>query len=213
MGGWPIPIAFDAPFERSVKQLAGVGRVSLEVWPQLHIGTVIKRTEKKRVVEITRKMAHGLLEQAEQLLQLSGGGSVLNTACIERLNGTFRERLASLTRKCRHAASRLQALHTGMYLIGCTYNFCLAHQELSKAKHWGRACTPAMASGLTDHVWSVCELLRYKVAPAPWIEPKQRGRPRKQAEQTVLLTKRQRFRPHVRPLVRLRKGVLCSTTS
>jgi hypothetical protein len=165
------------------------------------------------VVEITRKMAHGLLEQAEQLLQLSGGGSVLNTACIERLNGTFRERLASLTRKCRHAASRLQALHTGMYLIGCTYNFCLAHQELSKAKHWGRACTPAMASGLTDHVWSVCELLRYKVAPAPWIEPKQRGRPRKQAEQTVLLTKRQRFRPHVRPLVRLRKGVLCSTTS
>ncbi len=72
--------------------------------------------------------------------------------------GTMRERLASLTRKCRHAASRLQALHTGMSLIGCTYNFCFAHHELSKAKLWGRACTPAMASGLTDHVWSVCEV-------------------------------------------------------
>ena len=168
---------------------------------------------KKRVVEITRKLAHGLLEQAEKLLQLSGGGNVLNTAFIERLNGTFRERLASLTRKSRHAASRLQALHTGMYLIGCTYNFCFAHQELSKAKYWGRACTPAMASGLTDHVWSICELLRYKVAPAPWIEPKPRGRPKKQAEQTVMLTKRQSFQPRVRPLVRLRKGVLCSTTS
>src|SRR2546430_5965568 len=161
------------------------------VWPELHIGTVIKRTEKKRVVEITRQMAHGLLEQAERLLHLSSGGSVLNTAFIERLNGTFRERLASLTRKSRHAASRMQALHTGMYLIGCTYNFCCAHQELSKAKHWGMACTPAMASGLTDHVWSICELLRYKVVPSPWIETKRRGRPRKQAEQTGMLTKRQ----------------------
>jgi len=129
------------------------------------------------------------------------------------LTQPFRERLASLTRKCRHAASRLQALHTGMYLIGCTYNFCCAHHELSKANHWGKACTPAMASGLTDHIWSIGELLRYKVAPSPWIEPKRRGRPRKQVEQTVMLTKRQSFRPRVRPLVRLRKGVLCSTTS
>jgi hypothetical protein len=118
-----------------------------------------------------------VLERAEQLLAHSRGGEVLNTAFIERLNGTFRERLASLTRKSRHAASRLQALHTGMYLIGCTYNFCLAHQELSKEKHWGKACTPAMASGLTDHVWSFGELLCHKVAPSPWVEPKGRGRP------------------------------------
>ena len=212
--GWAAyPNSIRRAFREKVKKLAGVGRASLEVWPQLHIGTVIKRTEKKRVVEITRKLAHGLLEQAEQLLQFSGGGSVLNTAFIERLNGTFRERLASLTRKSRHAASRMQALHTGMYLIGCTYNFCCAHQELSKAKHWGGACTPAMASGLTDHVWSIGELLRYKVAPAPWVEPKRRGRPRKQGEQTAMPTKCQSFPPRSRPLVRLRKGVLCSTTS
>src|SRR5947199_9159125 len=213
MGGRPIRAAFDAPFDRRVKKMAGVGRASLEVWPHLHIGTVIKRTEKKRVVEITRQMAYGLLDQAEQLLQLSGGGNVLNTAFIERLNGTMRERLASLTRKCRHAAARLHALHTGMYLIGCTYNFCVAHPRLSQAKQWGRACTPAMASGLTDHVWSVCELLQYKVAPPPWIAPKRRGRPKKQAEQTVIPTQCQKHRPDFRPLVRLRKGVLCSTTS
>ena len=213
MAGRPIPNSIRRAFREKVKKLAGVGRAALEVWPQLHIGTVIKRTEKKRVVEITRQMAHGLLDQAEKLLQLSGGGSVLNTAFIERLNGTMRERLASLTRTCRHSASRLQALHTGMYLIGCTYNFCVAHQELRKAKHWGRACTPAMASGLTDHVWSVCELLRYKVAPAPWIEPKRRGRPKQQAEPTVIPTQCQKPRPRLRPLVRLRKGGLCSTTS
>jgi hypothetical protein len=167
---------------------------------------VIKRTENKRVVEITRKMAHDLLEQAEQLLHFSGGGNVLNTAFIERLNGTFRELLASLTRKSRHAASRLHALHTGMYLIGCTYNFCVAHQELSKAKHWGRPCTPAMASGLTDHVWRVDELLRYKVAPPPWIEPKRRGRPKKLAEPTARPTRGQKPSSRLRPLVRLRKG-------
>jgi hypothetical protein len=129
------------------------------------------------------------------------------------LTQSFRERLASLTRKSRHAASRMQALRTGLYLIGCTYNFCCAHQELSQAKQWGMPCTPAMASGLTDHVWSIGEVLRYKVAPTPWVEPKRRGRPKKQAEQTVMPTKRQSFRSRVRPLVRLRKGVLCSTTS
>jgi transposase-like protein/IS1 family transposase len=212
--GWAAyPNSIRRTFREKVKKVAGVGRACLEVWPHLHIGTVIKRTEKKRVVEVTRKMAHGLLPQAEQLLQLSEGGSVLNTAFIERLNGTIRERLASLTRKSRHAASRLQPLHTGMYLIGCCYNFCCVHQELSKAKHWGRACTPAMASGLTDHVWSTCELLRYKVATSPWVAPKRRGRPKKLAEPTALSPKRQSFRSHSRPLVRLRKGELCSITS
>jgi hypothetical protein len=212
--GWAAyPGSSRRAFREKVKKLTGVGRAALEVWPHLHIGTVIKRTEKKRVVEITRRMAHGLLDQAEQLLRLSGGGNVLNTAFIERLNATFRERLASLTRRCRHSASRLQALHTGMYLIGCTYNCCVAHHELSKATHWGVACTPAMASGLTDHVWSVCDLLSYKVAPSPWIAPKRRGRPKKQREQSLIPANCQQPRSRLRPLVRLRKGVLCSTTS
>jgi hypothetical protein len=147
--GWAAyPGSIRRAFREKVKETVGVGRARLRVWPDLHIGTVIKRTQKKRVMKITRKMVHGLLEQAEQLLQRSFGGNVLNTAFTLRLNATFRERLASLTRKSRHAALRLQALHTGMYLIGCTYNFCIVHQELSKAKHWGTACTPAMESRL-----------------------------------------------------------------
>ncbi len=211
--GWEAyPGSIRRAFREKITKVAGVGRARLEVWPHLHIGTVIKRTKKKRIVEIVRKMAHGQLDQAEKFLQLSGGGNVLNTAFIERLNGTIRERLASLTRKSRHAPSRLQALHTGMYLIGCTYNFCVAHQELRKAKHWRGACTPAMASGLTDHVWSICELLRYKVVPSPWVAPKRRGRQKKRAEPTVMPTKHQSLRPRCQPLVRLRKGVLCSTT-
>lgn len=212
--GWAAyPGSIRRAFREKVKTVSGPGRACLQVWPGLHIGTVIKRTEKKRVVEITRTIAHGLLERAEDLLACSRGGEVLNTAFIERLNGTFRERLASLTRKSRHAAARLQALHAGMYLIGCTYNWCVVHQELSKEKHWGKACTPAMASGLTDHVWSVGELLRYKVAPAPWVQPKRRGRPPKQTEKHAISTNEQKHSSSSRPLVRLRKGQLCSTTS
>ena len=203
--GWSAyPGSIRRAFREKVKRTAGVGRACLQVWPELHIGTVIKRTEKKRVVEITRKIAHGLVGQAEKLLHSSRGGMVLNTAFIERLNGTFRERLASLTRKSRHAARHLQVLERGMYLIGCSYNFCVAHHELSKASHVGSPCTPAMAAGLTDHVWSVYELLNYHIAPPPWVEPKRSGRPGKHAESLQTACKR--------PLVRLRKGVLCSTT-
>lgn len=199
--GWSAyPGSIRRAFREKVKRTQGVGRACLQVWSELHIGTVIKQTEKKRVVEITRRMAQGLLSQAEQLLQRSRGGTVLNTAFIERLNGTFRQRLASLTRRSRHAARTLKALETGMYLIGCTYNFCFPHHELSKIKHVGSPCTPAMAAGLTDHVWSICELLSYRIAPLPWVSPAKRGRPKKPVEPI----KRARKRP--RPLVRLRKG-------
>jgi len=208
--GWAAyPGSICRAFREKVKTTPGPGRACLQVWPDLHIGTLMKRTEKKRVVEITRRMAHGVVARAEQLLACSRGGEVLNTAFIERLNATFRERLATLTRKSRHAASRLQALHTGMYLIGCTYNFCLVHQELSKEKHWGKACTPAMASGLTDHVWSFEELLWYKVAPTPWVPPKRRGR---RPKPTALATHEQKRPSSSRSLVRLYKGRLRSTT-
>jgi IS1 family transposase len=203
--GWSAyPGSIRRAFREKVKRTAGVGRACLQVWPELHIGTVIKRTEKKRVVEITRRMAHGLLSQAEQLLQGSRGGIVLNTAFIERLHATFRERLASLTRRSRHAARTLKALETGMYLIGCTYTFCFPHQELSKTKHIGSPCTPAMAAGLTEHVWSICELLSYRIAPSPWVLPTKRRPPNKPVGSSK--------RACNRPLVRLRKGVLCPST-
>jgi hypothetical protein len=204
--GWAAyPASIQRAFREKVKKVAGRGRARLEVWADLCIATVIKRAEKHRVVEVTRKMTLGALEQAEQLLDASQGGTVLNTAFIERLNGTMRERLAALTRKCRHAARRLDGLEHGMYLLGCTYNFCWPHHELSKATHVGSACTPAMASGLTHHIWSVHELLTYKVAPAAWVELKQRGRPRKQSLPNLVASQR--------PRLRLRKGVLCSATS
>jgi transposase-like protein/IS1 family transposase len=201
--GWKAyPGSIRRAFREKVKRTAGRGRACLQVWPQLVIGTVIKRTVKKRVVEVTRRMAYGSLKRAAVLLRRSGGGTMLNTAFIERLNATMRERLASLTRKCRHAARRLEALHSGMYLLGTTYNFCWVHQELSAVRdaatgkrHASLKRTPAMAAGLTDHVWSVSELLCYKIAPAPWVEPKRRGRPRRRPLPDPTLPKRPPGRP------------------
>jgi IS1 family transposase len=202
--GWgAYPNSIKRAFREKVKETAGRGRACLHVWKDLCIVTVIKRTEKHHVVEVTRRLTIGSEQQANDLLQRSCGGSVWNTAFIERLNGTWRERLAVLTRKCRHAARRLRALETGMYLVGCTYNLCFPHHELSKGKHLGYSCTPAMAAGLTDHLWSIEELLCFQVPPPPWAAPKRlrRPRPRPEARST---------RPE-RPLLRLRKGVLCSS--
>src|SRR6266436_3697928 len=76
------------------------------------------------------------------------------------------------------------------------------HHELSRTapdeetgKRSWVACTPAMASGLTDHVWSLVELMSYRVAPPPWIAPKRRGRPRTRPLPDPLAPKRPRGRP------------------
>ena len=203
--GWAAYVgSITRAFREKVKRTAGRGRASLEIWSGLHIGTVIKHTVHKRLTQVVRQMSHGSLEQAMRLLQCSGGGKMLNTSYIERFNGTMRERLATLTRKCRHAAQRLQALETGMYLIGSTYNFCCCHQELSQPVSAGASRlqpqTPAMASGLTDHRWSLHELLSYKVAPPPWEEPKRRGRPPRRPAMDPNVPKRPRGRPRTRPL-------------
>jgi transposase-like protein/IS1 family transposase len=194
--GWnAYPKSILRAFREKVKRTAGRGRCCLEVWPDLCIATIIKHTKNKRVVEVTRKLTWGVLEKAQHLLTMTAGCKEFNTSLIERFNATMRERLASLARKCRHAAQRLETLETGMYLIGSTYNFCWPHQELSNSKHFGYGCTPAMAAGLTDHIWSVSELLRCKVAPAPWVEPKRRGRPRKATAPDPTVPKRPRGRP------------------
>ena len=191
-------------FRDKIKRTAGRGRAQWQVWSGLHIGTVIKHTVKSRLKEVVRQMSHGSLNQAMRLLERSQGGQGLNTSFIERFNGTMRQRLATLTRKCRHAAQKLQGLETGMYLIGSIYNFCCTHHELSTRTGEGapqqQRQTPAMASQLTDHIWSVQELLRYKVAPAPWLKPKRRGRPRTRPMADSTKPKRPRGRPRTRPL-------------
>jgi hypothetical protein len=90
--GWAAYLgSIQRAFREKVKQTAGRGRACLQMWSELCIATIIKRAEKKRVVEVIRKMTLGTLEQADKLLQASMGGSMLNTAFIGRFNGTVRE--------------------------------------------------------------------------------------------------------------------------
>jgi transposase-like protein/IS1 family transposase len=196
--GWPAyPHSIERAFRSKIKRTAGRGRCCFAIWSELVIGQVIKHHHKHRVVEVERRLLRGDPQQAQALLQKTPGCQTLNTAYIERLNGTMRERLAPLTRKCRHAASQLESLHHGMYLLGVTYNVCWPHQQLRTNDH---LISPAMASGLTDHLWSVFELLRYKVAPEAWQEPKKRGRKRTRPLPDPHQPKRPRGRPRLRPL-------------
>ena len=96
-----------------------------------------------------------------------------STDC-NRLNATFRERLAVLTRRGRALARRTLTLQHGMSLIGTVYNFCTPHESLAQA---GGATTPAMAAGITDHGGTVQELLSFPVPPPRWTPPPRRGRP------------------------------------
>lgn len=212
--GWAAyPNSIRRAFREKIKRAGVRGRCSFQAWPEIVIGTVIKKTAKKHMIEVLRRMAQGTIERAEELLALSAGGIKLNTAFIERFNGTMRERLASLTRRSRHAAHRLPALEAGMWLVGCTYNWCWPHHELSRriARAQGRRgevlITPAMAAGLTDHLWSVREVLSYRIAPPPWVAHTRRGRPKTAKPLAVLPPS---GRP--RPLLRLRQGVLCPST-
>jgi len=138
----------------------------------LVIGQVVKRTAPRRVVEVEHWIAQGTATAARELLKRTGS-AVLNTAYRERLNGTCRERWAPLARRTRHLLGKQTTLEAGMYLVGTGYNVCTPHESLVKA---GQRWTPAMAAGMTEHCWTVGELLWYKVPPARWTPPTQRGR-------------------------------------
>jgi transposase-like protein/IS1 family transposase len=159
---------------RDPVQTGRQGRPRLRRWRNLCRAQVVKRYAQRRVVDIERRIVDGTPARVETLRHRSHGDGVINTAYIERLNATFRERLAALTRRGRALARRPLTLQHGMYLIGTVYNFCAPHASLSCG---GRATTPAMAAGITDHCWGVRELLSYHVPSPRWTPPKHRGRP------------------------------------
>ena len=150
------------------------GRPRLRPWRHVLLAQVVKRSERRRVVETERRIIDGTPARVETLRRRSQGDGVINTASIERLHATFRERLASLTRRGRALARRTLTLQQGMSLVGTVSNFCTPHESLYVA---GGQQTPAMAAGITDHCWTVRELLSCPVPPPRWTLPKQRGRP------------------------------------
>jgi len=152
-----------------------VGRNPLITWPNICLGQIIKQYAKRKVTGVKRVIIQGTIPMVNQLIQISQNAlGVLNTAFIERLNATFRSRLAVLTRRTKHLARKTETITQAIYLVGCVYNFCTFHHALRKPfyvveknqtnKRWAKQ-TPAMAAGITKHKWTVLELLKFKISP------------------------------------------------
>lgn len=167
------------------------GRPRLIGWPDLVIAQVVKQYAGRVVTGCIHRLVHGSVQMFLTLLWSTPGCLVLNTAFIERLNGTFRSRLAVFGRRTRVLARRVATVEQGMYLVGTLYNFCCVHRSLRMAD--GQQRTPAMATGITDHVWTVSEVLHYRVPPPQWEPPRRRGR-RSRALQALI----DRWCPHHR---------------
>jgi transposase-like protein len=161
--------AFRSPLPRS-----GVGgQPHLIAWPDIAIVQVVKQKVAGRL-HIDRRIVQGDARLINRLIQATQGHGGINTAFIERLNGTFRQRLSALGRRTRALAQRPATLTAGMYVVGCLYNFCACHHSLrlklsvGNYRHRWVKRTPALAAGLTDHIWTVQELLSYRVPLSPW---------------------------------------------
>jgi IS1 family transposase len=145
--------------------------------PQLLYAQVVKTVRRRRLVNVMHRVVFGTLEVIQQVL--AGCGWQINTAFVERVNLTIRQHGAAIGRRvttlCKHQAG----LHQQLSLYHVYYNFCLPHASLRQplhppepthgmgsAKRW-QPRTPAMAAGLTDHVWSLREVLLFRVPPWP----------------------------------------------
>lgn len=140
------------------------GRPRLVEWAELHIVQLVKRTYGER---IERRLAFGDLFEALHLIEQSQGKrGTVNTAFVERLNATLRTWLPALTRRSRHAGNYRDRLERHFFLTVAAYNFVRPHRSLRirvEGKWVER--TPGMVAGLTDHPWTVEELLRFRVPP------------------------------------------------
>jgi transposase-like protein len=165
------------------------GRPRLVVEPGLLIGQVVKRYAQRHVVSTSQRVVRGTATAIGAVLEATGTGAGIHTAYIERLNATFRGHLAPLVRRGRAIAHTLATLEAGMWLVGASYNLCWPHAGLrleAAGRTWLER-TPAMAAGLTDHPWTLRDLLHFRVPPPVWVAPKRRGRPAKHLQSPPML--------------------------
>ena len=147
---------------------------------QLFDAQVVKvRNPAGQVVEVNRRVVFGGPRRFGQQLHLRQLGTTIQTAFMERWYGTLRGLVAPLRRRTR-CLSWSPARHRGrLWLMVSLYNFVMPHKSLQQG-HTPR--TPAMAIGLTDHVWSYREYVWLPVHTDPVL------RQQMEARITALLT-------------------------
>jgi hypothetical protein len=149
--------------------------------PQLLYAQVVKSYRRRRIVVVKHRVVFGTMERVKQVLVACGWQ--INTAFVERLNLDIRQRVAAVGRRVNTLCQGEDGLHQQLVLFQSSHNFCLPHASLRQrllipeptngsgsAKLW-RPCTPAMAAGLTDHVWTWRDVLLYRVPP--WPQPQE----------------------------------------
>jgi hypothetical protein len=117
--------------------------------PRLRYGQVVKQRVGRRLVAVTSRVIFGV----EELIPRTQ----ISTSLLERLNGTIRQHVVPLHRKTRSFAKSRTALETQTQLFKGYYNLCREHGTL-------KSRTPAQAAGLTDHGWTLRELLTFNAA-------------------------------------------------
>jgi transposase-like protein/IS1 family transposase len=145
--------------------------------PALLYAQVVKSYRRRRLVGVKYRVVFGTMERVQQVLAVCG--RKINTAFVERLNLDLRQRVAAIGRRVNTLCQGEAGLRDQLGLFQVYHNFVVPHASLRQrllipevtngsgsAKLW-RPCTPAMAAGLTDHVWSLKEVLLYRVPPWP----------------------------------------------
>lgn len=168
---YPLLLVDDyAPYRTAILQVFGLikhrrrrrrhGRKchpGLKPPPGLLVGIVQKvRDDSGNLVKVSRKAFAGTIKQIEARIRQLGIGTRINTSHIERLNGTLRGQQARLTRRTQNGSRRRDLLQKGLHIWRDLYNWVRIHGSL-------QGCTPAIALGLADHVWSVVEYVCHPV--------------------------------------------------
>jgi IS1 family transposase len=145
--------------------------------PQLLYAQVVKTVRRHRLVRVSHRVVFGTLAAIHDVLAPHGWH--INTAFVERLNLTIRQHIAAVGRRVSTLCKGEDGLRQQVAVFHCYYNFCLPHASVcpplpqpeptngTGSATQGRPCTPAMAAGLTDHVWTLREVLLFRVPPWP----------------------------------------------
>jgi hypothetical protein len=145
--------------------------------PQLRYAQVVQTVRRRRLVRVRHRVVCGTLAAVQQVLAACGWQ--INTTFIERVNLTIRQYVAAVGRRVTTLCKGEDGVRQQLALYHMDYNFCLPHASVcvllpqplptngtGSAKQW-QPRTPAMAAGLTDHVWTLREVLLFRVPPWP----------------------------------------------
>jgi len=129
---------------------------------ELVYAMVHKLRRKGRVVKVTIRRVFGTARQVARALAHSVVSTHVNTSFVERFNATIRQHNSRKARKVYTFSKDLEQHVAMSWFATAYYNFCRSHLglRLQEDGRW-RARTPAMAAGITDHVWSIREFMDY----------------------------------------------------